>query len=248
MDTGSSLLSSIISIGGLLGTVVTAIATIFLWRVTQILAKETKRMADASAQPHVVATLTPNKWSMRHFDLHIDNTGNATAYDITVAFDPPLENGDGRTRLENVPLQNVSVLKPGQGLSSYLAEYTLLEGNVYRVSISWKRNAADLDRQSNAYTINMADGHNVTRLGEEDPLILIANSVKKIREDWEQVARGNKRTKVDAFSSLDRLHEQRVSGRQRRAWKRNREAAKAEQDKASQLSAEQAPTSDSSES
>lgn len=108
-------------IGGLFGSVATAIATIFLWRVTKTLAVETTRMAEAAAQPHMVATLSPNRWSMNHFDLHVDNTGNATAYDIEVSFDPPLENGQARGAAVQVPLQSISVLKPGHGLSSYLS-------------------------------------------------------------------------------------------------------------------------------
>ena len=96
MDSAQTWITTFIAVGGLLGSLVTAVATLFLWRVTKLLAVETKRMAEASAQPHVVATLDPNRWSMRHFDLKVDNTGNATAYDIKVDFTPPLINGEGR--------------------------------------------------------------------------------------------------------------------------------------------------------
>ena len=62
MDSAQTWITTFIDFGGLLGTLVTAVATLFLWRVTKLLAVETKRMAEASAQPHVVATLDPNRW------------------------------------------------------------------------------------------------------------------------------------------------------------------------------------------
>ncbi len=98
-----SLVLGIIS--GLLGTIATAVATFFLWRVTLVLARETARMAEASAQPHVVVTLRPNRWSPRHFDLLIDNTGNATAYDVKVSFNPSLQNGEARGVGAKIPFE-----------------------------------------------------------------------------------------------------------------------------------------------
>ena len=160
---------------------------------------------------------------MRHFDIHIDNTGNATAYDVVIAFDPPISNGEARGDQIDIPFQRVSVLKPGQGLSSYLSEYANLEGKVYRVEISWKRNASCNLRQTNKYTLSMADHEGVSRLGD-DPLLEIAKHIKKIEESWSPVARGSKRTKVDVFSGFDRLHEQRVASRRRRQWKQQLEA------------------------
>lgn len=218
MDGTPTWLSTTIAIGGLLGTLVTAVATIFLWRVTKLLAVETERMARASSQPHVVATLDPNRWSMRHFDLKLDNTGNATAYDITVSFSPPLENGEARGDRIEVPFQRVSVLKPGQGVASYLAEYDRVKENVYTVRISWRRAAADPQREENVYTINMADKAGVSQLGS-DPIIQIAEHIKKLHEEWTPIARGDRRIKIDAFTSDDRLHERNVAERERRQWR-----------------------------
>ena len=154
MDSAQTWITTFIAFGGLLGTLVTAVATLFLWRVTKLLAVETKRMAEASAQPHVVATLDPNRWSMRHFDLKVDNTGNATAYDIKVDFTPPLINGEGRAGGMAVPFENISLLKPGQGVSSYLAEYPLVRKQVYSVRVSWRRSFADSTLEENTYTIS----------------------------------------------------------------------------------------------
>ena len=165
----------------------------------------------------MVATLDPNRWSMRHFDLKVDNTGNATAYDIKVDFTPPLINGEGRAGAMAVPFENISLLKPGQGMSSYLAEYSIVSKRVYSVRVSWRRSPADSQREENVYTINMADRQGVSDLGG-DPLVNIANDLAKIREDLRSLAQGSKRLKIDAYTAGDRLHERRVAARQRRRW------------------------------
>lgn len=114
-------------------------------------------------------------------------------------------------------------LTPGQGLFSYLSEFAKLEGKAYQVDISWKRDASCEERQKNAYTLSMADHVAISRLGDE-PLVEIAKHIKKIEENWSPVAKGSKRTKVDVFSGIDRLHERRVANRQRRQWLQRRDA------------------------
>ncbi|OLO05297.1 hypothetical protein [Salinicola socius] len=202
MDKLPSWATILIAITGALGTIVTALATVFLWRVTTILARETTRMADASSQPHVVATLSPNRWSMIHFDLHVDNPGNAPAYDVTVTFDPPVENEDVREGYAP-PLQNISVLKPGHGLSSYLTEYKSIKGVDFKVEISWKRKASDEAREYNSYTLSMSDQEGISKLGS-DPLAQIANDIKKINEALSPVLRGNRKLKADVYDTSDR--------------------------------------------
>lgn len=209
--------STIIAIGGLLGTLVTAVATFFLWRVTSVLAVETKRMAIAASQPHVVATLEPNRWSMRHFDIHVNNTGNAPAYEITVEFTPPLKNGEARGGGMDIPFGNISVLRPGQGVASYLSDYAGVKDAVYLVRVTWRRVASGPVQEENTYTLNMADKRGVSDLGG-DPIVQIANHLKKIETEWKPVARGLRRVKVDSFTGGDRLHERRVAERQRRRW------------------------------
>lgn len=221
-----------IGIGGLLGTLVTAVATFFLWRVTQTLALETERMAEAAAQPHVVATLGLNRWAMNHFDLHVDNTGNATAYGIEVSFDPELINGQAR-RTKDIPLQRISVLKPGQGMTSYVCEAELLADKTFNVRITWRKSSSSADVQSNAYVLNMSEHKGISRLGSE-PLVQIATHVKKLEEGFSKLNDGRKKIQVDVFTSSDRLHERRHIARERRAWQEQR---RQEQVEASSLEA-----------
>lgn len=190
----------IVGFGGLLGTLVTAIATFFLWRVTRTLARETTRMAEASAQPHVVVTLNSNRWSTRHFDLSVDNTGNAPAYDIRISFSPPLPNREPRDAARTIPFQNVSVLKPGQGLSSYVADYKALENRSFFVEISWLKNSAGSERQTNSYTLSFADFEGIVLIGE-DPVVKMSRHLEKLEKDLALLTQGQRHLQVDVHST-----------------------------------------------
>ncbi|MEB3900131.1 hypothetical protein ODI84_08060 [Pseudomonas putida] len=225
MPDQPSWITTALGVGGMVATVVTAVATIFLWRVTKLLAKETTRMAEASAQPHVVVTLAPNRWSARHFNLHVDNTGNATAYDIRVTITPPLPNGEARGDDAKIPFETISVLKPGAGLSSYLSEYQLLKGKTFEVKISWLKSSSGKTREENSYILRMSDHEGVSWLGT-DPAMDVAQHLKKMEKSLADISR--KHIQVDVYSAIDRLHEKRLAARERRRWKRSQEEAQSD--------------------
>lgn len=195
------------TVATVLGTLVTAVATVFLWRVTRVLAVETKRMAEASAQPQVVAHIEPNRWAGNHADLFVSNTGNASAFDIRVTFEPPLER-DGRHQTRAVPLQRISLLKPGQEVSSHIGSWAPLLKKTYRVEILWKRHPKDVEAEALTYTLDMNDIEGMSRLGAADPMIQVADQLKQLREDWQYAARGQKRLSIDSYTSEDRAAEQ----------------------------------------
>ncbi|HML93242.1 hypothetical protein [Methyloceanibacter sp.] len=200
-------LSATSTIGMLLGTAVIAAATLLLWRVTHVLAIETRRLVDAGTQPHVVAILEPNRWSMLHADLTVENTGSGTAYEIQISFDPPLSKKVNET--DGVaPLQRISVLKPGQRVSSFLSEFEPLMGNVYSVTISWRRQGG-VTPESNQYTLDMSALEAISRLGG-DPMVQIAQETKHIREDLRRVTTGHQRLGVNVYSASDRDNERRA--------------------------------------
>lgn len=203
-----STATTVTSVVGLIGTVVVAVATVLLWRVTKVLADETRRMANLGSAPHVVATLEPNRWSQMHADLEVENTGNATAYDIQLSFDPPLKSGEARQGLP-IPLQTISVLKPGRSVSSYVSEFGPLMESTYSVSVSWlrKHGGEEKDREVNTYVLDLSGMEAITRLGSGDPLVQIADRMKKLQEDVHRVVYGQRKVSVDAFTSADRQAE-----------------------------------------
>lgn len=193
--------------GTLAGSIATALATFFLWRVTRMLAVETKRMADVAAQPQIVASIVPNQWSTIHLDINVENTGSATAFEIEVTFDPPLENGEARGEDVPIPLQTISVLKPGQALKSYLSGVGDYLEKTFSVIVSWKLHPSDQLRQELRYSLNMSDFKGISYLGARDPIVQVAEQIKKLREDWQYVASGSRNVKTDSYDADDRQQE-----------------------------------------
>jgi len=232
----ATVLSTLLAVTGAVGTLVTAVATFFLWRVTKTLAVETRRMADASAQPHIVATIVPSPWSMMHAELHVSNTGNATAYNIQIIFDPPIDLPEKR-KGDPMPLHSVSVLKPGQEISSYLSEFTNILDTNFTVTTSWVRTPKKAVREENTYNLDMNTLKGIVKLGSGDPMIQIAQQLKHMREDWRYIASGFKKIGVDVFTAPDRLREQRAHEQR---WRRESAKAKTpEQDSGSTASDKQ---------
>ncbi|MGH1476844.1 hypothetical protein [Yersinia proxima] len=190
-----------------LAAIVTAIATYFLWRVTNVLAIETKRMSDASSQPHIVTTFDSNIWSMRHFDINIENTGNATAYNISVDIKKESINSDN-SELVDFPskIKRIDVLKPGTKISSYQCEYDELRNSILHLSIMWNKIPNSNNFEKNSYSINIDNIANQAKVGD-DPLVLIGNEIKKIREDIGRLTSSNRRLEINTYSAEDRNQE-----------------------------------------
>jgi hypothetical protein len=189
----------------LLSVFTTAFATIALVYFTRTLAIETRHLAERSSQAHIVATIEPNQWAMNHVDVRISNTGNATAYDVKVAFSPALASDDEKS----APLSAISVLKPNQDLSSYLVEYAKVKEQSFDVVVTWRASPSAKAIERNSYTFSMKQYEGIVRLGASSPMIQLAEQVKKIREDLRHVASGSRKLKVETYTSADRSDERR---------------------------------------
>ena len=183
---------------------VTMIATIVLAGFTWVLARATKQLAQASSQPQVTATIQPNLWSMIHCDLIVENSGNAAAYDVALVITPEPEQADARGDSEP-PLRNISVLRPGQEMKSFLSDFESIADQEFKMHISWKRHPRDNRRDKVSYHHRLPKG--ISRLGAWSPEIQLAESLKTIREDWQQIAGGQRKLKVDGYLKEDREEE-----------------------------------------
>lgn len=193
---------------------ITALATMALGIFTWVLALETRRLSRATAQAHVVASLEPNQWAINHVDLIVANTGNASAHDVSVVFSPELEKSNEGSK--DRPLRHISVLKPGQSVSSYVGEHKLYQDKTYQVSTSWKHHPGERERQSLSYQLAMGDYEGYGHLGARSPFIQMAEQLKRLREDWEWVARGSRKIKTDSYSGEDREKERKQWEAERR--------------------------------
>ena len=167
---------------------ITAIATAVLAFFTIVLTYVTNKMAQASSQPFVTVTFEPNSWSMMHCDFVVSNSGNSPAYDISIKVSPYSRKNKTREELP-LPFQYITVLSPGKELRSFLSDANDVIGEEknYRIEVSWKKSpGARLDSVSYDHYIPKG----ITRLGAESPDIQIAEQIKKIREDWKNVASG----------------------------------------------------------
>jgi hypothetical protein len=189
-----------------IGAVLAAFFTAALFGVTWALAKETRRLADLSARPQIIAAIQSNRWEMAFADLHVENTGNAAAFDINVEFEPALD-------IEPVdegappPLQHISLLRPGQSLSSSLVPYMDIIDRTYTVTVSWKRDPSADAREAITYIMRVADVRGMTHLGSADPTVQMAEDLRSIKEDFHKIATGWNKPRVDVFTSADRERE-----------------------------------------
>ena len=80
---------------------VTAIATIALWRVTRVLAVETKVLAKMTSQPFVVSSFESSGADPTALNLTLRNTGNATAFDVKFRITPAPPKANGQPSKKN---------------------------------------------------------------------------------------------------------------------------------------------------
>lgn len=168
----------------LLAAFVTAIATFALWRVTRVLAVETKTLAAMTSHPFVVGTFEPSAADSAAFDVVLRNTGNGTAFNIKLSFTPAIptshENEEGKEETSF----DVSVLNPGQGLPLLGVMYRDAPETNFKVSVSWSSTPSNkvreqIDYLTQVYT-GISRGWNVKGTNE------IAKELENIRKHLEK--------------------------------------------------------------
>ena len=197
---------------------VTMVAAIVLAWFTFVLARATRQLARASEEPRVTATTQPNLWSMMHCDFIVENSGDAPAYDVVVAITPEPQQ-DGARGNSEPPLRNISVLRPGQEMKSFLSDFENVADEEFKVEVTWKRHPRERTRETISYIHRLPKG--ISRLGAWSPEIQIAEALKHLREDWQQVAKGQRKLKVDGYDKDDREEErqaiEQIRARQQKA-------------------------------
>ena len=212
---------------------ITALATLALVFVTFVLAKYTKRLTEASANPQVVVILKRSRWSMLHIDLEVENTGNATAFDVVSNFDPPLIVDKNNHDETPAPFSKISVLKPGQSLQSFLGDYVNYKNTKYSVETSWSLKPGGEKRESINYVMDVSYLEYSSTLGGGlgDPAIAIASEFKKIREGMLPFFKGSRRAEMNIHTQEDRKNQAEASWKnyeRQKKFRENRNAKKSE--------------------
>lgn len=178
-----------IAVASIIAASATAIATGVLVAVTWILAKETRKLAEATSAPRVIATLEPSPWSIIHTNLVLQNAGTGTAYDIKAEFNPALKM-DREGEIIDLESRSLSVLKPGSSFSLFLRGFQNLDKHVVDVTVSWSRVPGGGVREVNSYRLDLvSDYDSWGQLGGPPPLIQISQDIKKFREEFTKFVR-----------------------------------------------------------
>ena len=145
-----------------LAALVTAFATIALWRVTRVLAVETATLAKMTAQPFVVCWLESSAADPLALNLTLRNTGNATAFDIKIEVTPGLPKESsikGPSPEEGSKTEfETSLLPPEQMLSVLGTMGPQVHNTQFAAVISWSTYPGAADRQTLMYKFQAKDG------------------------------------------------------------------------------------------
>ena len=156
------LIGNIVLIGQLFAAFVTALATIALWRVTKVLAVETKTLAKMTSQPFVVCWLESSLASSTAIDLKLINTGNAAAFDVKMELTPGLPDKIGLDAPGPDPDSkfefDTSLLPPSKEQRIRGAMSTQIHETKFNVTLSWSRYPGSKDRDNITYSFTARDG------------------------------------------------------------------------------------------
>lgn len=185
---------------------VTAVATVVLTFATIALAVLTWQLAKATRSPAVIATIEPNGWAPTLLlDIHLANEGTASAFDITISFDPPIpQEREGQQHLERA-----SILRAGQKMVSTLVDAKLMINTAYQVKVSWADKPGG-KQKSLAYPVDISSIKGLRFINGGNPLFRISEDIRKLREQIDRVAKGQHRIEVDSYTSADREQEERA--------------------------------------
>lgn len=144
----------------LIAAFVTAGATIALFMITRVLAAETKTLAKMTSQPFVTCSLQSSVADSLMFDLIIENTGNAVAFDIKVTIDPALPAYNGAQSSENKEtVINISILPPGFKLPKNGVQSKHVLDAKFSARIEWKLRPDAVKTETLQYTFTADDGY-----------------------------------------------------------------------------------------
>ena len=72
------------------------------------------------------------------------------------------------------------------------------------MTISWTLMPNSKRRETLVYDLAITDYDDVTQLGASSPFVQMAEQLKKLREDWQYIAKGSRKVSVNSFTRADR--------------------------------------------
>ena len=93
------------------------------------------------------------------------------------------------------PLRDIGILRPNQTMKPFFTDAEQVLDKEFKLEVNWNRNPGDRATESIAYRHRLAK--EVTILGPWSPEMQMAEELKRLREHWEPIAKGQRRSKVD---------------------------------------------------
>ncbi len=199
-------LNSNTALVSLLFSFVVTIATVFYVILTWKLVSETKKLRKLHVEPQISIILQQRNDSIRFLDLAIQNIGQGPAYKITFEVKEDFENLRYSKIKEIGFIKNgIKYLAPDQKIQSFFCDLAerhnpndppCAELEVYYYD--------KLDKKySETFLFNLSEYYHLIQRGT-DPLYQMAQSLKKIQEDINNVCRSSVRLKIDSYNQNDR--------------------------------------------
>lgn len=179
--------------------VVTALATMALFAVTWVLARHTRRMAEAASQPFVVARMVSSDSSAQAMNVCLENNGTGTAFDIELEIHPELPN-----KSEEITSQ-INILPQGQSITVGVVLGTEIYGKQYDICVSWTKKPSEIKRETLKYTLRAQDGYNTGWTTKNTHHV--ATELEKLSKSVAAISEGRSRIGVNSFNSSDRNQE-----------------------------------------
>jgi hypothetical protein len=188
-------------------TIVTLIYAILTWSIS----KETKIMRKAQTEPNISAIIQSEDESINLIDLIIKNIGLGPAYNVKFKINPDFED-----RIIGGKLSEIGFIKnglpyfaPNQEFKIFLT--TLVENyqekikTTFEIKITYESNIHEL--YSNTYLIDFSQQSGLS--SGEPPLYRIADDIKQIQTDINNLSTGSKRLEVVSYTKEDIEEEKR---------------------------------------
>lgn len=168
------------------------VVTFLLTGITAYYAYLTRRLLKANDTPEIAISLRPHEISVNLVMLCIENVGTGAAHDVKFTTDPP------SVPILDIPFEKIGFLKSGiryfesgrkieQFLVSVIGKFDELKQTPLKITVKYK-DSTNHEREQ-IFHLDFSEGVGFSQIGSP-PLYDIAKTIKKIQEDFHDVATG----------------------------------------------------------
>ena len=197
LNENSGAFSVLFSFVVMVSTVVYALLTWFLVR-------ETKKLRKAETDPNISIYLEPEEQWISLMDLVIQNNGRGAAYDIRFKITPDFECRKGEFLSANSFMQHMRYMAPGQRLRFFLASAVDVlpreTGKAFKITASYRSVAGQTYQEE--FDLDFEHFRGMVTIGKS-PIYKIADVLEKIQKEWDHIASGFRRLKVEVWDQAD---------------------------------------------